>query len=134
MIAITPDLLTYVKVIDEQHEELINLINAVEAAGTAANTKEETDKALNFLGAYIVEHFTHEEGLMLQTDYPQYEWHSTWHKGYVSKFNNLKEEYDNNGPSEEFTNILNEFIIKWIVTHIRNVDVDLGKHINAHKK
>ena len=134
MIAVTPDLLTHVKEIDEQHEKLFDLINAVEAAGNESYTKEETEKALNFLSAYIIEHFSREEELMRKSDYPEYEWHATWHQGYISKSKSLKEEYDKNGPSEEFTNILQEFIIKWIVTHIRNVDVDLGKHINSQKR
>ena len=134
MIAVTPDLLTYVREIDEQHEKLFDLINAVEAAGNASNTKEETEKALGFLGAYVTEHFSREEGMMRESGYPEHEWHANWHQGYISKFNNLKEEYNKNGPSAEFTNILEEFIMKWIVTHIRNVDVDLGKHINSHRK
>ena len=134
MIAITPDLLTHVKLIDDQHAQLINLINEVEALDSASNTEEGAEKALKFLGDYITMHFSQEERLMQESGYPTYQWHSTWHQGYITKFNNLYDEYKENGPSEEFLHILHEFIIKWIVTHIKNVDVDLGKHINAQKK
>ncbi|MCL2853568.1 MAG: hypothetical protein FWE20_11180 [Defluviitaleaceae bacterium] len=40
-------------------------------------------------------------------------------------------EYLKNGPSTQLTLRINKSIIEWIVKHIKNVDVDLGKHINS---
>lgn len=134
MIAVTPDLLTYIKWIDEQHEQLFNLINRIETINANSDTKAEIEQALKFLGDYIIMHFSEEEELMRENDYPDYQWHSTWHQSYIAKFNNLYDEYKQHGPTDEFLHILHEFIMKWIVTHIRNVDVDLGKHVNGRKK
>ncbi|MCL1981641.1 MAG: hemerythrin family protein [Clostridiales bacterium] len=134
MIAFTKDLKTYVPSIDEQHKELIDLLNNVEIMGTAAHTKEETEKALDFLGAYIERHLSHEEELMAEYGYPEYAWHVTWHEGYIGQFKSLKGEYARNGPSPNFTHILTDFLMKWIITHIRNVDADLGQYIRGHKR
>ena len=136
MIAFTEDLMMNVNSLDKQHEELINLLNNVELIGTSehANAKEETEKALEFLGQYIEKHLSYEEELMLEYDYPEYPWHVTWHEGYIGQFRNLKGEYAKNGPSKEFTHILTNFLMKWIITHIRNVDSDFGRFIKEHPR
>ena len=132
MIAITSDLVTNVDLIDEQHKELFKRINSVSSIGTKAYATHETIITLNFLGDYIVQHFNDEEELMLVSEYPEYKWHHTWHQGYILKFENLKEEFKKNGISSEYLQILDEFIIGWIVKHIGIVDVHLGKHINKY--
>ena len=134
MIILTPELKTYHEKIDEQHQKLINFINALDAMEKGAHTKEEIEEALDFLGSYIDEHFKYEENLMLKSGYSEYEWHMNWHKSYVSKYVNLREEFEKNGMSEQFVFILNEFIIKWIVKHIGNVDVTLGKFLQEGRK
>ena len=136
MISVTSDLLTYVPQIDAQHKELFELINKAEVTAMSAenaNSKEETENALKFLGEYIIKHFGDEEQLMLKSGYPKYEWHRTWHQWYISEFDGLKAEYAKNGPSKEFTEILNKSVIRWIVKHIKTVDVVLGQHINSKK-
>ncbi|MCL1809431.1 MAG: hemerythrin family protein [Clostridiales bacterium] len=134
MVAYTDDLKTFIPSIDEQHEELLSLLNNVEIIGTAAHTKEETEKALEFLGAYIEKHLSYEEELMVEYGYPEYSWHVNWHDGYINQFKNLKGEYAKNGPSPNFTHILTEFLMKWVITHIRNVDTDLGHYIRDHAR
>ena len=129
MVAFTPDLLTKIQTIDDQHRELVKAINDVEGMGDKSYSKEETEKTLDFLSDYVAKHFKNEEALMREGGYEKYTWHCTWHDGYIAKVKALKEEYSKNGPSEEFTYILNEFVIKWIVKHIKTVDVALGKHL-----
>ena len=126
----TPDLLTNVEFIDNQHKELFKRINDVVALGVKSISKEETEKTLNFLSSYIVKHFNDEEALQRQVGYPKNEWHRSQHQFYISECNKLKAEYSANGPSAQFTLLLNKSIIEWIVKHIKNVDVDLGRHIN----
>jgi len=133
MIAITPDLLTHVALIDEQHKELFERINSVSAIGTIPDVANETERTLDFLGVYIAKHFSDEEDMMIDSGYPDYNWHHTWHQSYIAKFNSLKDEYLKNGISPEYVEILDKFIIGWILTHIGQVDVKLGKYINSKK-
>ncbi|MCL1866969.1 MAG: hemerythrin family protein [Oscillospiraceae bacterium] len=129
MIIFSADLKTHIKSIDEQHKELIDRINAFESIKEDSHTSEDIEKTLKFLGDYIVKHFTYEEGLMKDSNYPKYEWHKNWHQGYIMKYEDLKNEYLENGISENFAYILDEFIVKWIVRHIQNVDTELGNYI-----
>ena len=131
MYKITNDMKTNVELIDKQHEELFSRINEVVSMSTKAASKEETEKTLKFLGDYIVRHFSDEESLQRKHGYPKYEWHRQQHQNFVKAFNDLKQEYRNNGPSVQYTMQLNKSIIEWIVKHIKTVDVELGKHING---
>ena len=134
MIKLTSEYLTKIKTIDEQHKELVDILNSVESMGKQSADKEEeqeeikaeTEKTLDFLNKYVFTHFSNEEAMMRQYEYPEYDWHRTWHQGYIAKVRELMKEYKQNGPSHEFTYILDEFVIKWILKHIQNVDVKLG--------
>jgi hemerythrin len=134
MIVITSELLTHVPLIDEQHQELFNRINAAAAVGNMAKVRQEALETLDFLGKYIVKHFTEEEELMLKSGYPSREWHHTWHQGYIAKFDSMQKEFMQNGASQEYMEILQKFIMDWIVKHIMHVDVELGKHIIAWER
>jgi hemerythrin len=134
MIILTSGLLTHIDVIDEQHKELVNRINALTAIGTKSVTKEEVEEMLDFLGKYIVKHFGDEEALMREFNYPKYDWHHETHRWYIAEFHKLKEEYNQNGFSEQFNLLLEKSIINWIVRHIETVDLQLGKYITEQKK
>ena len=133
MIVFTPDLFTNVAQIDEQHKELFNRINIVASMGDEPLSKEETEKTLDFLGNYIIKHFDDEEKLQRKTGYPKFSWHHEMHKWYIAEFEKLKEEYCQNGPSEQFTLLLNKSIINWIVKHIKTVDMYLANYLNKHQ-
>ena len=130
MIILTPEHKVRITEIDEQHHELVDLMNFLGSLDKGSHTTESIENALNFLAEYIEKHFVYEEGLMLKCGYPEYEWHKNWHKGYVLKYGTLLEEYFENGISDEFVHILDEFVMKWFDRHIRNVDVNFGKSYN----
>jgi hemerythrin len=133
MIPITADLLTRVDWIDEQHSELIQHVNALLTASADRELKE-TEEILHFLGKYVVKHFGDEEEAMLETGYPNYNWHHNWHQSYILKLTGIMEEFLENGISPEYLHMLDEFLVGWIVKHIGEVDVQLGAHIRAQKR
>ncbi|MCL2019263.1 MAG: hemerythrin family protein [Oscillospiraceae bacterium] len=132
MITISNDMITGIPKIDEQHMELVNRINAVTSMGLNSVLKEETQKTLNFLGEYIIKHFSDEESLQKQCGYPNYEIHRRLHQQYIFEFKRLKKEFDENGSSVEFTLTLRNSIIGWIIRHIKTVDAEFGKYYNSH--
>ena len=127
----TPELVTGMPEVDDQHKELIRRINDVVSSGEASSSKEETDRLIRFLGDYIVEHFEEEEKLQRKSGYPKCEWHHGLHQEYIAEFKKLQDEYAKNGPSLNFTMDLNNSIIGWIVRHIRTVDRELGEFVNG---
>lgn len=130
MINFTPDLETKVPKIDRQHKELFKRINEVISLGANSFSKDETDKTLRMLGDYIIEHFSDEEKIQLESKYPKYNEHKAQHTQYIASFNELKQEYSRNGPSAAFTLQLNKSVIDWIVKHIRSSDKELGRYLN----
>lgn len=133
MIILTKEHETGVAVIDKQHKELVNRLNAVTQLGMASITREETEKTLRFLEEYVIEHFADEEKLQVKCAYPKYEWHKSQHQFFISEIQKLKEEFLTNGPSAMYTLTLNNSIIQWIVRHIKTADVELGKYYLAHR-
>ena len=131
MIALSKSMEVGVSKIDTQHKELIDRINAVSAMGLKAASREETQKTLDLLGAYIIKHFSDEEALQKQSNYSKYEWHKGQHASYIAEFNKLKNEFTANGHSPMFTLTMNNSIINWIVKHIKSADVELGKHLKS---
>ena len=131
MVTITKDMETGIAVIDAQHRELIDHINAVTAMGLKSATKEETQKTLNVLGDYIIKHFTEEEIMQRKSGYPDYDAHKQLHQHYVREFEKLKKEFALNGSSVKFSFDLSNSVIGWIVKHIKTVDVAFGKYYNT---
>jgi hemerythrin len=113
--------------IDEQHKELIDRINTISTMGSKCFSKEETQKTLDLLGKYVVQHFGDEEALQIECNYPKYEWHKAIHQDFIDDFIKLNEEFAKKGASFNFTIELNNRIVRWIVRHIKNVDVEFGK-------
>jgi len=133
MIALTKDMEVGVAKIDTQHKELIDRLNSVISMGLKAYSKEETQRTLDLLGEYIVKHFTDEEALQQQSNYPKYEWHKGQHQIYIGEFKKLKTEFAANGHSPKFTLDMNNSIINWIVRHIKSADAELGKYLKTKK-
>jgi len=133
MINFTDDLLTKHPQIDNQHRELFQRLKDVMAMGGKAVTKQETDITLKLLSDYVKEHFEAEEDLQIKYNYPKYEWHKEQHNAFIDSYIKLKEEYDLNGASAEFSAQLNKSVVEWIIKHIRHADVELGKFLNSPK-
>jgi hemerythrin len=129
MVTLSKDMEVGVLEIDTQHQELINRLNALMSMGHDAVSKEETQKTMDMLGDYIVKHFTDKEALQRQNKYPEYESHREMHQLYISEFQRLKKEFDENGHSLKFTMDVNNSLINWIVKHIKSADVELGKFL-----
>ena len=131
MITLSKDMEVGVAKIDAQHKDLIDRLNNIVSMGTKAVSKEETQKTLNLLGEYVVKHFSDEEALQKQSNFPKYEWHKEQHKLFIAEFAKLKNEFTKNGHSGAFTLGMNNSIINWIVRHIKSADVELGKHLKS---
>jgi hemerythrin len=133
MITISKDMEVGVKKIDDQHRELVDRINAVSSMGFHAASKEETQKTIDLLGAYIVKHFADEENLQIQCNYPKHEWHKEQHNYLKNEYQRIKNEFVKLGPSPKFTLDLNKSIINWVVKHIKSADVEFGNYYNTNR-
>ncbi len=131
MVSLTNDMLIGIPKIDEQHKELIEMLNFASSAGSRAFSAEETKKTLDFLGDYVVKHFADEETLQKQSGYPKYSMHKVLHADFVKEFLKFKKEFSVSGASAKFTLALNKTIIEWVVKHIKSADAEFGKYYKA---
>ncbi|MCL1997688.1 MAG: bacteriohemerythrin [Turicibacter sp.] len=133
MLQLTDDMKTNVPKIDNQHQELIDLINELVTVNTHLTKTLEVEKTLKFLTNYVVKHFTDEEVLQRQTYYPKYDWHRSQHQEYIKAVNELKEDFKRSGSTPQFSLQIQQTIINWIVKHIKHADVEFGRFLNEKK-
>ncbi len=133
MLELTNDMLVGIPKIDEQHRELVKMLNAAQAMGLKGFSASETKKTLDFLGKYVIQHFSDEEALQRQANYPKYAWHKEQHKNFINEFTKLKSEFAANGASSVFTLNLNKSIIGWVVRHIKSADTEFGRYYQTQR-
>jgi hemerythrin len=79
---LTQDLLTGNQLIDSEHRQLFDAINALMDACAQGAGRTKISETVQFLNSYVSKHFRDEEQLQLQSKYPGYNAHHTFHEGY----------------------------------------------------
>ncbi len=124
-------LATGIKEIDDQHKELINIINQLLEACNQGKGKEEVGKVIKFLEDYVISHFKAEENIQLKYNYPDYAAHKAQHEHFIREFIKLKSQFDNHGVSSFFVVDINRAVVEWLIQHICKTDVVLGKFLKT---
>ncbi|NOZ91806.1 bacteriohemerythrin [bacterium 3DAC] len=116
--------------IDSQHKELVRRIaKLIELINSGSITNEQMVDVLGFIADYTDEHFSTEEKMMIQTDYPEYEAHRQQHLWFMNEVNELIKEYMINGVSEKLLADIQRVLIDWLVGHITGTDKKLGAYL-----
>lgn len=107
--------------VDSQHRKLFRML--VQLKQSFAKD-EDSAKALRFLVDYTKEHFSSEEALMQEIDYPEYEAHRKIHQRLIDQVTDiltgLKSGDRLDPPS------LIRFLTDWLLTHIGEEDRQIG--------
>jgi hemerythrin len=116
--------------IDEQHQELIEIINNLVLYISEKNTDfSHLLDLVTKLDNYVGEHFKYEEGLMVLNSYPEMEAHVAQHNGLRDKLASLN--IFNVDNTIEFYKELLEDLIDWLSKHIMMTDKKLGAFLNS---
>ena len=97
--------------IDQQHKRLLNLINQLQ---TAIDYSTKT-------------HFTYEEGLMRDNDYPDFEPHKLQHEKMFEKVREVLSEYEQDQDTA-MTNAVN-YLKDWLINHINGTDKEYSSYL-----
>jgi hemerythrin-like metal-binding protein len=116
---------TGVETIDEQHQELIKMINGLQRACLAGAGKEELRRMMGFLAEYVQTHFKHEEGLMDQHRCPSKGVNKAAHIKFLKTFDELNTNFEAHGPTTSMLLDLRTLVGDWLTTHICSVDTKL---------
>ena len=127
----TQELETGVAKVDEQHKELIRMVNSLHDALSQGKAKEHIEEAFDFMAHYVVEHFQMEERMMTEHNYVGFPAHKHAHNYFIHDFSALTSKYHEN-PNSSFMAIqLQKAILEWLLNHIMKVDKEMAKAINA---
>jgi len=113
---------TGVETIDQQHRELIDVINRVESAATAGHSAAELKPQLDFLANYVIKHFQHEEGVMETHRCPASRKNKDAHRKLVEAYTTWRADYEAKGCPSSMVVELHQFLTKWLIGHICGID------------
>ncbi|MDR2869413.1 MAG: bacteriohemerythrin [Deferribacteraceae bacterium] len=117
----TDALSVHIEQFDNEHKQLIDIINNLHAACGEGKTLEAIRHSIDELVAYTKTHFKHEEEYLEKIDCPNYDLQVEQHEKFISKIDEFQERFDNgtmNSPISMFA-----FLSSWLVNHIQKVDV-----------
>lgn len=113
-------LLTGVKQFDDQHKELVGMLNKLHRAMKNRETKEVLEKILFELVDYTGNHFSSEESLFDKYNYPESAEHKKHHQALLSQVTDFIEKYEE-GKAALGVDLL-AFLRDWVVNHILGTD------------
>jgi len=129
----TDDFLIGVDLIDNQHKELFNRLNALGSALWDGKGKDVVGEHIEFLSEYVKQHFADEEALMLQNNYPGYDEQKDQHEKYVEYVASMRKKLESGETtSSDAIEVLNQ-TCDWLRNHIKVVDARIGDFLSGEK-
>jgi diguanylate cyclase (GGDEF)-like protein/hemerythrin-like metal-binding protein/PAS domain S-box-containing protein len=118
--------LTGVKIIDEQHRQMVQAVNDLNRIIGEGGDDAELQKLLSELLAFTSAHFATEEMLMAKYDYPGVEEHQKQHVGLLSDLQAIAGQFN---PGVELEIL--QSIKDWLMGHIQQADKPLGAYLTS---
>ena len=112
--------------IDEQHKELVDLLNQLHVAIHEHHGSETSRKILDELADYTRTHFAVEESLMRVSNYPEFAAHKQNHEELIGQVIALQEKLDTGKATITFE--LLHFLKVWLTRHINEADKRFGAY------
>lgn len=117
---------------DNQHKQLVNLLNDLYSAMQSKKSSETIGKVLNKLISYTEKHFSDEEEFMRKYSYPGIGSQIKEHTAFADKVLKFKGDYDTGRTSISVS--VTSFLKDWLVNHISISDKKYGDYINNTNK
>jgi hemerythrin len=117
-----------IKIIDEQHQKLIELINTLHDQMKKGITDDILKEILNGLVSYTKTHFATEEVLFDKYNYPDAKAHKEEHAILIRQVGAIKKEFDEG--RKLLTIDLMIFLKEWLTSHILISDKNYTRFLN----
>ncbi|MCK4739892.1 MAG: hemerythrin family protein [Deltaproteobacteria bacterium] len=114
------------EVIDDQHKELFGKLGDLSEAISEGNDVELIEEVFRYLETYVTQHFSDEEKLMEECEYPEIETQKKEHAGFIEEFKAFEAEFSSKGPSSELAEKTHSWLLNWLCDHIARTDKALG--------
>lgn len=130
---VTTDLLTGNYLIDSEHRQLFDAVNALMDACSKGMGCSELEPTIKFLNSYVSKHFSDEEKLQISSNYPGYNAHKLFHENYKRQLSTATNALLSSGSNIAALGQVNT-VIATLVSHIRTEDKKLATHIKSTSK
>jgi hemerythrin len=123
-----------IKVIDDQHKELIELTNTLYKGCLRGDeaAKAYFKEAIHSAVDYVKFHFAAEEKILEQVQYPELPEHKKHHESFVKKV--IEDVKSFEGGKTFVPNEFVRYLKDWILTHIALMDKEYAVYIKNMKK
>lgn len=118
-----------VKVLDEDHKKLIDLLNQFQIAYDYHTGDEFEHQALDALVDYTRYHFEREEKIMEENDYPDLEAHRAQHRAMIAEVEKFINEYKEKGHNA--LEGVSNYLKGWLIHHINGTDKQYSSFLNG---
>ena len=127
-------LVTGNEMIDGQHKELIERINQLLESCEDGQGKVKAIKMLDYLLDYTEFHFSAEEKLQEEIQYPGIEEHKAKHAEFKNAVKELQEMLEEEeGPSSAFVEAVHKNVVEWLYNHIKTFDRSVAEYKFMHE-
>ncbi len=106
--------------IDDQHRQLVEIVNRFEEACRRGQGRRVMGDILNDLMGYTQEHFAFEEKVMEEAGYEGLKQHQSQHRQLIQKLE--KFQFDFNSQGRRVTCDMKDFLKYWLTSHILKED------------
>lgn len=117
---------TGIELVDDQHKNLVAMVVDLHTAIHERHGSEAARKVLNRLADYTSQHFSEEEQLMEDSDFPGLEDHKVLHKLLLDHVVDLQKKLDAGEAKISFE--LLHFLRVWLIRHINESDKRFGEY------
>jgi hemerythrin len=112
--------------IDEQHKQLVAILNRLKSSIADRTSREVCSGILDELIDYTQKHFRFEEGLMEASGYSLYASHKKVHEELLAQVLSYRQKLATSNESISFE--LLHFLQMWLVKHISESDKRFGQY------
>lgn len=118
-----------IKQLDQQHQQLVKLVNELDEAMRSGKGKDVLAKTLSTLIDYTKTHFVTEERLLQTFGYPEFMAHKVEHDRLTEKVLQLQQQIAKSQIG--LTIPIMTFLCDWLRTHILGSDMKYGSFLNG---
>lgn len=119
--------------IDAQHKELVNHLEKLTQESLFGCSEEQLNESFKFVEEYTQKHFSYEEALMEQNNYPKLMTQQAQHDVFKQKIKELQDSRKRGCSSEQLADSIKWELLNWFKHHIKNIDKEMVNYINAQQ-
>jgi hemerythrin-like metal-binding protein len=122
-----------IALVDEDHRQLIDLVNQLHDGMGANEEKAIVGTVLNALADYVVYHFKREERVMAACGYADLERHRSQHEAFADQVQRWERHYREDRSAADSQKLL-VFLKDWLARHISREDRAFAPSVAGHEK